>query len=56
MPFLVARGGKLYHETAHYNAEVRLADVNRDGDITEEEAQAYLAYVEQAVASEDDES
>lgn len=54
MPFLVARGGELYHETAHYNAEVRLADVNRDSDITEEEAQAYLAYVERVVGSEDD--
>lgn len=54
MPFLVARGGKFYHETAHYNAEVRLADVNRDSDITEEEAQAYLTYVERVVAGEDD--
>ena len=53
VPLIVARGGKVYHETEHYNAEVRLADVNRDGEITEEEAQAYLAYVERMVAGED---
>ena len=54
VPFVVARGGRVYHETEHYNAAVRLADVNRDDEITEEEAQAYLAYVKRVVASEDD--
>lgn len=50
VPFLIARGGAVYHETAHYNAEVRLADVNRDSDITETEAQAYLAFVRREAA------
>ena len=47
VPLLFARGGELYHETVHYNAEVRLADVDRDGEITEAEAQEYVEYVEQ---------
>lgn len=45
MALLLARGHSLYHETAHYNAAVRRADVNRDGTITEEEAQSFLAEV-----------
>ncbi len=53
MPFLVAQGEWVYHETAHYNAEVRLADVDRDGSITEEEAHAYLEHVKRAAAGGD---
>ena len=54
MPFLVGREQKLYRETAHYNAGVRLADVNRDSDITEDEARAYLEYTQSIVDDEDD--
>lgn len=50
-PFIAARAGGVYHETDHYNAEVRLADVNRDRTITEEEAEAYLAYVRRTLAA-----
>ncbi|MEM7306567.1 MAG: hypothetical protein AAF682_07850 [Planctomycetota bacterium] len=45
VPFLVARRSELYHETDHYNAEVRRADVDRDGEITEDEARTYLGSV-----------
>ena len=54
VPFLVAGGGARYHETAHYNAEVRLADVNRDNNITEAEARDYLAYVNRSLAKDDE--
>ena len=54
VPFLFVRGGARYHETAHYNAEVRLADVNRDNDITEAEARDYLAYVNRSLAEDDE--
>ena len=52
-PFLFARGSATYHETAHYNAEVRLADVDRDNEITEAEARAYASQVRRALTSED---
>ena len=38
---LAGGGGSLFHETQFYNAQVRRADVDRDGEITEEEALGY---------------
>lgn len=35
-------GGITFHETAHYNAQVRQADIDIDGVITEGEAKGYL--------------
>lgn len=46
VPFVIARGEGVYHETLHYNAAVRMADVDRDGSITIEEARSYVAYVD----------
>ena len=43
--FLAGGGGSVFHETPFYNAQVRRADVDRDGEITEEEALDYLAQV-----------
>ncbi len=54
VPLLFGRATETYHETAHYNAEVRLADVDRDGAITEEEARAYLDLVLRELAGEDE--
>ena len=34
-------GGSTFHETAHYNAQVRQADIDGDGVITEAEAKGY---------------
>ena len=39
--FVFGRGSATFHETRFYNAQVRQADVNRDGLITEEEAKSY---------------
>ena len=48
VPFLVARGEGVYHETLHYNAAVRLADIDRDGSITAQEARNYVDYIDRA--------
>ena len=55
IPFVAFAGGSVFHETDHYNAQVRLADVDRNGEITEEEASAYEAYVDESNEDEDDE-
>lgn len=34
-------GGVVFHETHHYNAQVRMADVDGDSLITDAEASAY---------------
>lgn len=39
---LVGGGESVFFETEHYNAQVRRADADRDGTISEEEASAYL--------------
>ena len=46
VPFVAARGEGVYHETLHYNAAARIADVDRDGRITQEEARDYAAWVD----------
>jgi hypothetical protein len=38
---LAGGGGSTFYETHFYNAQVRRADVDRDGEITEEEALGY---------------
>ena len=39
--FLAGGGGSTFYETQFYNAQVRRADIDRDGEITEEEALDY---------------
>ena len=39
--FVFGHGGGVFHETEFYNAQVRAADADRDGNITDEEAAAY---------------
>ena len=41
VPFLFLGGGVVFHETQHYNAQVRMADVDGDSLITDDEASAY---------------
>lgn len=43
--FLAAGGGNTFHETEFYNAQVRRADIDLDGEITEEEALDYRGLV-----------
>lgn len=45
--FVFALGGANFHETQFYNAQVRIADANRNGVITEEEAENYAEWVEE---------
>ena len=42
VPFLAIGGETIFHETRHFNAQVRMADVDRDGNISQTEAAAYL--------------
>ncbi len=43
---LLAGGGeRVFHETQHWNAQVRRADADADGTITEDEATRYRASV-----------
>jgi len=46
VPLVLARGEAVYHETLHYNAAVRRADVDRDGRITTDEAREYAVHVD----------
>ena len=41
IPGLAACGGDIFYETEHYNAQVRMSDMDRDDVITDEEAQLY---------------
>lgn len=45
-------GGEAFHETAYYNAQVRMADIDRNGVITEAEAGAYLQRIDDAIEAE----
>ena len=42
IPFVAFSARAVFHETHHFNAQVRMTDVDRDGTISSEEAAAYL--------------
>ena len=51
---LVAMGGEIFHETQFYNAQVRLADVDRDGVIDDAEASRYLRRMAERIEDNDE--